>query len=302
MPISLIVSRQLRARGDQTRSLEVGVRRGTFIRIRPGVYVVADEWRNASAHTRHLATIDALVATSARVPVFSHESAALLRGMPVIGAWPTFPHTVASDLGHRAPVNTFVHRPRHPWPFSDIDGYLATTPIGTALDLAAKRTLASGVAMLDRVLATGTSTSEIAATIDEWKPFHGARRAERALEIATGLAESPLESISLVPIALAGFARPQQQIEVIARGHRYRLDFFWPDQGVVGEADGRDKYRSPADLWEEKQREDALRSIDLRVARWGWDEALAGSPVVSRLVDAGLRAGPPYAKWAARIS
>jgi hypothetical protein len=304
MSIEVILSRALRARGEQTRSLESGVRRGRFVRIRPGAYAIADEWRAASPQERHRAAMDALVATAARVPVFSHESAAMLHGIPIVGEWPGWPHTVAPELGHRPPTGVFVHRPRHPVLLGDVDGILATTPVCTAVNLAASRPLRTGVAALDCVLADGVAKEDIARVARSWKPFHGSRRVERALEIATGLAETPLESISLVPIALAGFDRPQQQVDVVARGRRYRLDFFWPGAGagVVGEADGRGKYETRDDLWEEKQREDALRASGFGFARWGWDDALAGHPVVDRLLEAGLRVGPPFAKRAARTS
>ena len=37
----------------------------------------------------------------------------------------------------------------------------------------------------------------------------------------------------------------------------------------MGEADGRLKYRSADDLYREKRREDALRTLGYRVVRWG---------------------------------
>jgi hypothetical protein len=302
MALDIIVARELRARGEQTRSLEHGVRSGIFVRIRPGVYAVSAEWHPADPRDRHRAAMDALLATSARVPVFSHESAALVHGIPVIGSWPAVPHIIASDSGHRPAVNLVAHRPRHPWLIEMVGDVMATTRECTAINLAASRSLAAGVAALDHAIATGSSKEALAGVIEEWRPFHGVRKALRALEIATGLAETPLESISLVPIALAGFEPPEQQVVVVARGRRYRLDFFWRRHGVVGEADGRGKYLTAADLWEEKTREDAIRSLDLGFARWGWDEALAGPPVVARLLEAGLRVGPPLANRAARIA
>lgn len=302
MALHIIVARELRARGEQTRSLEHGARSGIFVRIRPGAYAVSAEWDAADPRDRHRAAMDALLATSARVPVFSHESAALVQGIPVIGSWPPVPHVIGADSGHRPPVNVITHRPRHPWLIGVAGDVMATTRECTAINLAASRSLAAGVAAFDHVIAAGTPKDALAAMIDEWRPFHGVRKALRALEIATGLAETPLESISLVPIALAGFEPPEQQVVVVARGRRYRLDFFWRRHGVVGEADGRGKYRTAADLWDEKTREDAIRSLDLGFARWGWDEALAGPPVVARLHEAGLRVGPPLANRAARIA
>lgn len=68
--------------------------------------------------------------------------------------------------------------------------------------------------------------------------------------------------------------RPRHLPEVCEiDGVRYRLDFLWPDCEVAGEADGRIKYLTGADLLAEKRREDDIRSLGLRVARWDWDEA-----------------------------
>jgi hypothetical protein len=300
MALEIVVARELRARGEQTRSLEHGARSGLFVRIRPGVYAVSTEWHAADPRDRHRAVMDALAATSTRVHVFSHESAALAHGIPVIGSWPALPHIIAADSGHRPPAQVIAHRPRHPWLIEVVGDVMATTRECTAINLAASRSLAAGVAAFDHVMAAGAPKDDLAGMIEEWRPFHGVRRALRALEIATGLAETPLESISLVPIALAGFEVPEQQVVIFARGRRYRLDFFWRQHGVVGEADGRGKYLTPADLWEEKLREDAIRSLHLGFARWGWDEALAGPPVVTRLHEAGLHVGPPIANRAAR--
>lgn len=155
----------------------------------------------------------------------------------------------------------------------EIDGVLSTTAVATAVSLAASRSLVAGVAAIDHVLATGSARAEFERTIDGWLPFHGARRAQLALGHATGPAESPLESLSLVGIRLGGLPEPMQQVDVVARGVRYRLDFLWPDCEVAGEADGRIKYLPGADLLAEKRREDDIRSVGLRVARWDWDEA-----------------------------
>ena len=51
-----------------------------------------------------------------------------------------------------------------------------------------------------------------------------------------------------------------------------RVDFYWRGLGVVGEADGREKY-SDAELWREKQREDRLTDLGLVVTRWDWATA-----------------------------
>lgn len=305
MTTEIITSRAIRVSGTSTHHLEAGARNGTFVRLRPGAYVTAAEWNAAAPTVRHRLAIDALVLTAVRPPVFSHASAALLHGIPVLGGWPEQPHLIDSELGtasRRSPREAVVHRPRYRPDLCTVDGLVATTPVATAISLAASRELFAGVAAIDHVLASGADRDEFERTVREWQPFHGARRALAALDIATGLAETPLESVSLVGMLLGGLPRPVQQAPVVARGCRYRLDFLWPDLGVAGEADGRIKYLTGADLFDEKRREDDIRSLDLRFVRWGWDEAWASTPMLERLHQAGVGPAPRLARYSARFS
>jgi hypothetical protein len=304
MTIEIITSRVLRAAGESTQHLEVGARNGRFVRLRPGAYVTATEWSSAGPIERHRLAIEALVLTAARPPVFSHASAALLHGIPVVGGWPELPHLVDSELGpasRRSPRAAVVHRPRYRPAVCSVDGLAATTQVATAIALAASRGLIAGVAAIDHVLREGADRREFENAIREWRPFHGAGTALAALDLATGLAETPLESVSLTGMRLAGLPLPVQQAEVVARGCRYRLDFWWPEFGVAGEADGRIKYLSGTDLFEEKQREDDIRSLNVRFVRWGWDEAWARTPMLVLLAEAGVRPTPRSARYSAAI-
>jgi hypothetical protein len=109
---------------------------------------------------------------------------------------------------------------------------------------------------------------------------------ERALGIARGLSESPLESLSLARFAQLGFAQPSQQYEVSVDGQFYRLDFFWEGARIAGEADGAQKYRQPGDLWREKRREDAIRRQVNAFVRWSWSDAWHGEPLARILAAA----------------
>lgn len=62
-----------------------------------------------------------------------------------------------------------------------------------------------------------------------------------------------------------------------------RLDFYWPQFGVVGEADGLAKYESSAVLREEKHRQERLEVAGLIVVRWGWADLTTFDQVVTRL-------------------
>ena len=62
-----------------------------------------------------------------------------------------------------------------------------------------------------------------------------------------------------------------------------RTDFLWEETGVVGEADGLEKYDgvNGLALRQEKLRQETLEQTGLIVVRWGWSD-LADLP---RLVD-----------------
>ncbi|MGH8962686.1 MAG: hypothetical protein ACRDWT_16110 [Jatrophihabitantaceae bacterium] len=51
-----------------------------------------------------------------------------------------------------------------------------------------------------------------------------------------------------------------------------RADFYWPEFGVVGEADGRMKYDDRTVLLAEKRRREALEALGLIVVRWHWTD------------------------------
>jgi hypothetical protein len=53
-----------------------------------------------------------------------------------------------------------------------------------------------------------------------------------------------------------------------------RCDFGWENPGVIGEADGLDKYlRHPETIENEKKRQGRLSDTNAVIARWGWDVA-----------------------------
>lgn len=248
--------------------------------------------------------MEAYAATSRRPVVFARESAAALLGIPIVGGWPGIPRIA---VGESPPRRTRVASSVQwvPVPAADVvaaGGMLATSPARTALDVAADRDLPSRVAAIDHVVRTqGVTLSELRDRVDAERPFRGVRKVDAALALATGLAESPLESLSLVRIRQLGFDAPQQQVSIAVDGIRYRVDFVWPRTEsrprIIGEADGRMKYRDHADevFWQEKRREDDLRSTTERFVRWGWADAWGGTGLARKLQRAGLRADPRIA-------
>jgi hypothetical protein len=91
----------------------------------------------------------------------------------------------------------------------------------------------------------------------------GIHRASTLLDLATGKAESPPESILRLLVVEAGFPVPEPQYEITAVDGRvvYRLDMAWPSRRIALEYDGYVAH-------EERQECDAER--DARMAARGW--------------------------------
>lgn len=73
-----------------------------------------------------------------------------------------------------------------------------------------------------------------------------------------------------------------------------RVDFYWPEYGVVGEADGNVKYTDCSALIAERRRQRRLESLGLIVVRWEWSDLHRFWAVVQELTAAfqrGVRRG-----------
>ena len=101
----------------------------------------------------------------------------------------------------------------------------------------------------------------------------------RSAALIDGRRESPLESWSAVRFAEWGLPSPEWQVDIHDDiGHFVgRVDAWWPEQRVAGEADGLAKYTEREVLVAEKRREDRLRALGLQVIRWTWSD-LSNTP------------------------
>ncbi|MBI5162232.1 MAG: hypothetical protein HY996_12600 [Micrococcales bacterium] len=300
----ITLARQLHAAGESAAALERRARRGTDIRVRRGVYASAEEWRASDQTGRHLARMASAQAMAAAPLTFSHASAALAHGIPLLGRIPEQVHVTGEPGGGRRSRAGVV------WHEADLGAdevepqgaSMATVPWRTAFDLAACDGAAVGVVALDHVLRASGQPDRIRERVqdalDARRPFRGARRVDAVLRIATGLADTPLESLSLQRFDEHGLPRPLQQQRFWVDGHEYFADFYWRRWDMIGEADGRRKYeadaardgRHPRDvLWAEKLREDALRTVVRRFVRWTWADALDGARLADRIRAAALR-------------
>lgn len=196
----------------------------------PGVYAVG------RAELRREGEWIAAVLTCGECAVLSHMSAAVLWGMGQ-GELPEIEVSIPSRrrcsrdgiLVHRrsliGPTEVAKHR-----------GIPATTPIRTLIDLAARfRPEPLEAAVNAAVGLKLTTPAQLRRALDEFAHQPGAGVLRKLLDARTfRLTDSALERL-FIPIALrVGLARPLTQRRV----NGYRVDFFWPDLGLVVETDG----------------------------------------------------------------
>ena len=297
--------------GSDDRTLRRDAERGRVTKVLAGVYIATELWRALSDDERYLLRIAAVAGTRRGQVVFSHHSAAALLGYPVIGAWPVQVHTV---VGSRSGLRSTPAIARHAVDVREdelveVDGYVLTSPLRTARDIALVAPLAGAVTLLDRALASPPARAPhlppvhreaLLESLLRLGPARGTRRARFAAEFADAQAASPGESLSRVQLHRLRMPKPQLQVSVPKpTGGHWDVDFGWEEFALFGEFDGYFKYhredmtrgQAPEDIvWAEKKREDAIRNTTKRsMTRWTWDIALSLPAFRRLLLEAGLR-------------
>jgi hypothetical protein len=258
-----IATFQLLALGFTRRSIEHRVATGRLHRIFRGVYAVGRR-----DLTRRGMWMGAVLACRLEV-VLSHGSAAALWGIHAeVG---TTIHVVglrAQD--HRHP-GLVAHRSRtlRGQGRTHQDNIPVTTPLRTLLDLGTclpAHALEAAINEADKLDLI--EFSELRVAMDEWRGQRGVRPLREILDRGEFvLTDSELERRFLPIAKRAGLGTPLTQHRV----NGFRVDFYWPDLGLVVETDGLRYHRTPS-----AQRKDRLRDqthiaaglIPLRFTHW----------------------------------
>lgn len=291
---SLVFSDDYAAAGHPVRELRLPAR---WTKVRRGAYYPAAEWEQLDAGARHRVLVHASARFWAEsVGVISHVSAAAIWGLPIIGSWPTRVHTTMEIKPRSSQGGLQVHETFDPPCGVEHDGLLVTDPVRTVIDLARFTPLRSALATADHALNKGLVLREQLETSARALPSgaRGRNRARLVVDLADGLSESVLESLSRAVMYLNGFPRPTLQVPLEDDDGTFgRGDFGWP--GLIGECDGKMKYGADlsdgdpaAAVFAEKQREDRIRRFS-ELARWGWSDAYEEYGLCVRLREKGLR-------------
>lgn len=159
-----------------------------------------------------------------------------------------------------------VHR-RDGSPLVTVDGRRATSPAWTAVEVARSLRRPRALATLDAALRSGTCTRpDLWRAALEQKGRRGIVAVRNLLPLADARAESPGESAARMAMIDGGLPLPELQYEVVdGNGDLRRLDFVWPDAGVVAEYDGVDWHSEPEALQRDRRRQAALMAVGLTV-------------------------------------
>jgi hypothetical protein len=285
------------AAGWTDSALFEAVRTGRLVRLRPGVFTPATAPPadvHQAARAQLLARAAAVTSTTRDV-VISHAAAAAMHGLAVL-CLPDRPClTVQAGTAMRDVAGAHLHRAT----LGDadvtlIDGLPATSLARTVLDVSRESGVEAGLVLADAALRAGLDADALSGALGQCARWPGGRRARAVAAMADGLAESPLESLSRLRFRQHRLPAPLLQVELGDEFGRYvrRVDHYWPQFGVAGEADGALKYDTRTVLVAEKRQQEQLEELGVVFVRWGWADIFAFESVVSRLRRAFARGIP----------
>lgn len=301
----LVLRRAAVADGRSDDQLARLIRGRSWVRVRRGAYL--DGQLPATAVARHALLVAATLADLRRPAVVSHQSAAVLLGLPLWGAPLDKVHVTRhppASSQTAGPLRSHVARLRDD-EVTTVAGVQVTDVARTALDLARSLPFEPAVVAVDAALHEGMLPRELLERrLFDIAGTRGSRHAARVVRFADGRSASVGESRSRVVLHELGLTPSALQFEVRSPGGGFvaLTDFAWEEQRVVGEFDGRVKYgrllrpgQHPGEaVFEEKRREDAIRDEGWSVLRWTWPDLADRERLgerVRRAHERGLRRG-----------
>lgn len=197
--------------------------------------------------------------------LLGHRSAAELWGL--LGAMGYTVHVVVPAKAQRSRPGIRVHRRTRLGIAERVERHRipVTSPAARLIDLAADREprLEEALANADRLNLIDPETLRGDLNARTGEP--GGPRPRELLDRHTYTrTDSVLERWFLKIVAAAGLPYPETQVEL----NGFRVDFFWPQFGLVVETDGLRYHRTPAQQTRDLQREQAHAAAGLRYLRF----------------------------------
>ncbi len=297
----VVTRREALVQGWDDHRLRRSVADGQLTRVRRGNYAGADELAALDRVQRHRADVSAALTAQDAAGVVSHQSAAVLWGLPV---WGCDLRTVQltkdrRNAGRRSGLVHVHGTPLEADERGEVGGVAVTSVARTVVDVARRSGFEAGVVLADAALRDGLTTAdELAEVVGRVRGRTGATVARGVVAFADGRAESVGESRSRVLMHRTGVPAPELQVTVYREDGTVagRPDFRWGR--LLGEFDGAVKYgrllrtgETAGDaVMREKRREDGLRELGFAVIRWGWSDLDRPVELATRILAAVSRA------------
>lgn len=243
----VVTRNQLLGLGFSGKAIAHRISNGRLHQLHRGVYAIGRP--QVTLHGRWTAAVLSCGPGAA----LSHGSAASLWGLRALGLRDI--EVSVPIPGGRGPIGVTVHR-RATLAADDVtrhDGIPVTTPICTLIDIAVRLEpdkLEAAVNEADK--RDLTDPERLRAALDSTPRRPGVKPLRTLLDRRTfTLTDSELERRFLPLARKAGLVAPQTGLYV----NGYKVDFYWPDLGLVVETDGLRYHRTPAQQAQDRVRD-----------------------------------------------
>ena len=278
----VVTRAQLRELGMTDHAIEYRLRRGRLHPVHRGVYAVG-----RPQLTRHGVLIAAVLSCGPGAAL-SHDGAGEVLGIRKRRAGPI---DVTVPGARRAPRGIRLHRSVVPG--ADVGrshGIPVTSVVRTLLDLAQRlprNELEAAVNEADKLDLI--DPERLRAALDGRGRQRGVAALRALLDRHTlTLTDSELERRFLPIARRAGLPAPLTQRRV----NGFRVDFYWPDLGLVVETDGLRYHRTPAQQAIDRRRDQAHAAAGLTALRFTHEQVVREMEQVEATLVAVVRRAP----------
>lgn len=283
------------AAGIPATAVRNGVAARSLIVVAKGLYAVGAPWLARSPWARHRLTTEAAVRVTPDA-IVSHASGAALLDLPHPAYAPKRVAMTVLDDGRTSRSDAWrrIHRGQTPAEQivirHGVPGFVVERVV---IDSGREVPPRDALAIADGALRAGLTTrSELLEMRRHQRRWPGVRATNDVLLLADGRRENWLESASAWAISRWGLPVGVPQVNVFTPDGEFvgRPDLLWATEGLVGEADGVEKYLLKgtdedsvrAALAAEKAREWRMTDLGLRFVRWTMHEAISGEAIDTR--------------------
>ncbi|MGO1318359.1 MAG: hypothetical protein ACTMIR_15190 [Cellulomonadaceae bacterium] len=241
----VVLPRLFLSREHPRQLVDAQLRSGAWTRVWRGVYMAVDGAADRRSQRRAflLGRISALFAASDCDLVFSHESAALLWGLPTVGT------SLQVHVTQRARPNANRSRQitRHVADLpkdhvTTLHGMPVTTLERTMVDCGRALPPRQGLVLADAGLHCEADPAVCQDLVEAMAGFRGIARAREVIAVADSGAESPQETRVRFELLRAGLPAPETQVLTRTAIGDFWSDLGWPQWRLLLEYDGEAKY------------------------------------------------------------